>query len=77
MLLTEEEAKTKECRAGGVVQPMPPAAPAQFFNCVASGCAQWRWRRRQEITPSPSGHGASVKELTPTHGYCGLAGKPE
>ena len=65
-MTSEEEAKTKECRAvpyqfsdslsmmnhDGSVEPMRVRA-----MCVASRCMMWRWH----IAPM---------------GYCGLAGKP-
>lgn len=35
---------------------------ANNFNCIGSECMAWRWR-----TERPE----------ETHGYCGLAGKPE
>ncbi len=68
MILTEEEAKLKIC-------PQP-----EMTNCVGSGCMAWRWKIRME----PMGDPYDVTKPPPlaramplTHGYCGLAGKPE
>lgn len=35
-------------------------------NCLAAGCAMWRWLTRED----------DRIHLIPTHGYCGLSGKP-
>ncbi len=65
---TEEEAKTKWC----------PFAPTQFeevtTDCIASRCMAWRWKARFGTDPvNPE----NCAQLEPTHGYCGLAGRPE
>ena len=45
--------------------------------CIASSCAAWRW-----IKPIPRFKEGTMSvdpetlNLPPTHGYCGLAGKP-
>lgn len=51
MLLSETDAKTKECRQGGttpVAASLPEPVdyrflPIQFPMCAASGCMHWRW----------------------------------
>ena len=76
MLLTEKEAKEKECRAGGMIEyettyyPNGPGIdglgysqkPTKCFpHCSASDCATgWRWHNSLQVA-----------------GYCGLAGKVE
>lgn len=81
MLLNEEEAMEKECRAGGY---MPPTAPFSasgsafsgsaggFPRCIASGCMAWRWEQLAEYAG-----GAYAGARNGTRGYCGMAGKVE
>lgn len=72
MRLTEEEAKTKECRQfPGAFVPMKTGGAIAihsdqqiavgFGKCVASNCAGWRW--------ALSFPGEDLR------GYCGFAGK--
>lgn len=52
-------------------------------RCIADKCAMWRWvERREPSMPDP--HSDTIpprflrgKLLPSTHGYCGLAGRPE
>ena len=73
MLLTEKEAREKECRAGG------PHSTLRFNNesyftwprCSASICMTgWRWFDYKTSSKSQWDDGLS-------RGYCGLAGKVE
>lgn len=36
-------------------------------TCIADKCAMWRWTAPQ----------LGKRDKAPTHGYCGLAGRPE
>jgi len=63
---TIEEAKKKFCP---ITQGMN--------NCVGDGCMMWRWKEKREIAVKyPIGE-PLYKIVDPTHGYCGMAGKPE
>lgn len=92
MKLTEKEAETKQCRISpGAMIPQTMAAsvlnPRQqdqitygFSSCFGSKCAHWRWipvewtvRQERDRVAWEAGEG----DKTPTHGYCGLAGRPE
>lgn len=54
-------------------------------NCIGSCCAMWRWmpgkvKKVLQIVPNDAGGGDEVYvdvPQPPTHGYCGLAGRPE
>lgn len=69
--MTEDEARQKWCpmvREGGAVFVSNRSSAQQHaFNCIASDCMMWRWRK-----PGFDGVPSSDK----TKGYCGLAGKP-
>jgi hypothetical protein len=59
MLLTEEEATTKVCRAGGAVSalmarndPPPHGQSDPEPTCLGSGCMMWRWGEREEDVES-------------------------
>lgn len=69
MLLTEAEARSKECRIGGQLHSMKLATEDRyaFPMCVASRCCHWR--RALGLTAQ----GGAISE----YGYCGLAGAPE
>jgi hypothetical protein len=89
MLLTEDEAKTKQCRA------WPPAVIGDKFHyqiapstCAASGCMHWRWGtpKLEIVTTQPDGGswralpamGDGVQRwsrLVAKRGFCGLAGE--
>lgn len=53
--------------------------------CIGSACAMWRWspaktKKELQIVPNDAGGGDEVYvdvPQPPTHGYCGLAGRPE
>jgi len=77
MLLTEDEARKKECRAGGFLLGLAPILSREvgmedqngisWPRCSASDCMTgWRW-------------GWKPKDCPPEkwRGYCGLAGKVE
>lgn len=79
MLLTEEEARTKVCptrryciNENGVIQDRESAIYVAEL-CQGSRCIAWRWRREHRL----SGGGGEWEPLPATHGYCGLAGRPE
>jgi hypothetical protein len=64
MLLTEKEAKKKECP-----QIAPVNVHDHWVKCRASECMAWRWavvKNHMEERPQNE-----------RFGYCGLAGKPE
>lgn len=51
-------------------------------RCVADKCAMWRWQSRFEDVKPLRANGFPVmppppERLPSTHGYCGLAGRPE
>lgn len=75
MILTEEAAKEKQCRA--LHAAMIPAQAARiagspmqmnygYGNCYASKCMAWRW-----LDPENGNEPGPNRE-----GYCGLAGVP-
>ena len=54
------------------------------IGCISSACACWRWMpkegERPEVIQEVSGFKRVITRhgpMTPTHGYCGLAGRPE
>lgn len=63
------------------------------YSCSASGCMMWRWKETcffEQSRPLRTGLSGEfleafvlkpphmvVREITPTRGYCGLAGKVE
>ena len=66
MLVTENGAREKECRAGapfGITGIPNNEIYIQPAYCCGSDCMQWRWQIRDGEEP--------------VWGYCGLAGKPE
>ena len=74
MLLTESEAKTKECRnfapasvttVIGNGEHRTTTVTDAFHKCSASACMKWRWF-----------HAINVASDADSKGYCGLAGKP-
>ncbi len=71
MLLTEEEARTKECRAGGYFR-FVAIEDGPWPRCSASDCMAWRW-----VDPTdPIAPDEPARERY-QYGYCGLGGKPE
>ena len=60
-------------------------------RCIASECAMWRWvpsdetHQERRIVPVEVGNTRGIRKMevtvnvpnAPTHGYCGLAGRPE
>lgn len=79
MIVTEAEAKTKECRAipyqmsnylvpSGSLSGDHAVLGKERAMCVATNCMMWRWAELDGVyleTPENLGQG-----------YCGLAGKP-
>lgn len=61
---TEEKAKKKWCPYAR------PAFDGAGVDCIASRCMAWRWKPL-------FGSDSYAAALPPTHGYCGLAGRPE
>ena len=51
--------------------------------CISEKCAMWRWQPTTESVPAEiegaRGTPARARKTVPTqtHGYCGLAGRPE
>lgn len=48
-------------------------------GCVGDDCMAWRWVPNVgdiRVVPSPGGPYIVREEAPPTHGYCGLAGRP-
>jgi hypothetical protein len=84
MRLTEEEAKTKQCRITAVAMIpqaqtrnlMSAGQPDQiaygFSFCLASACCHWRYSGAFAPVAIAVNPDAPRRE-----GYCGLAGKPE
>ena len=92
--MTEDEAKTKWCPMARI--RLGEAAINRTFlpnpdcNCLASGCAAWRWGDIVQVkVDDPRGLPASdprtvldaaiigtKHRFLPRPGYCGLAGKP-
>lgn len=83
---TEEEAKKKWCpyaRVLGTIDQGVSQIAAFSFNrhkegepfgqCIGSACMAFRWKARFGTDPNNPENCAA---LTPTHGYCGLAGTP-
>ena len=49
---------------------------SQAAHCIGDKCAAWRWAT--EIHRVETEHTASTKSVpSTTHGFCGLAGRPE
>jgi hypothetical protein len=65
--VTEEEAKTKWC--------CQSQATENPFKCDGSACMAWRW---EPVPPRYEGTALVFTHppVSPTDGYCGLAGKP-
>jgi hypothetical protein len=74
MIVTEEEAKTKECRVGGVTLtkhlPASDAYPAEseghFSPCIGSACMAWREMIKAEAAYKDIG--TTHDDKPPTHG---------
>jgi hypothetical protein len=80
---TEEEAKKNWCPFARVREANNGAAAAvnirsfhsnPHVRCIASACMAWRWKSRFGTDPD---NPENCAVLPPTHGYCGLAGRPE
>ena len=92
MLLTEEQAREKQCRN---VPPEEDGRNVVFHTCDASGCMMWRWALEKETDAFLDDVAAHMKAnkttfgqatqivwaekrgtYKNTQGYCGLAGTP-
>lgn len=81
--MTEEEATGMWCP---FARPRPDYLQSSASNrdqsgqvvdrsmCIASRCMAWRWIVRFGTSPD---NPADCAILPSTHGYCGLAGRPE
>lgn len=87
MYLTEEEAKTKECKPTGIAMAIAAVTGNATGSpmCTASDCMMWRWESQESWDAKEERHednlslmspGDTREDLVPT-GYCGLAGRPE
>lgn len=54
------------------------------IGCISHACACWRWHPKEGVRKEVVEHANGFKQVitrkgpvTPTHGYCGLAGRPE
>ena len=84
---TAEQAKNLWCPMARVAHT-PPMSGSVAFNrgtgakalCFSDGCAMWRWVENREPSAAvPEGFLGQPRPgriIEPTHGYCGLAGKP-
>lgn len=48
-------------------------ARLQSFECIGSRCMAWRWT---SALPQFENGLPVMEARSPTHGYCGLAGRP-
>ncbi len=71
-------------QATQMICPMRRYSDGTLGNCNADGCMMWRWEykeeMRQEVYTNSDGSKSLVMKrgsASPTHGYCGIAGKPE
>lgn len=64
----DEEVAVAGCNTDALGGNRVPAS----CRCIADQCAMWRWIPR--IFDTDVG---DPLQLPPTHGYCGLAGRPE
>jgi hypothetical protein len=88
---TEEEARKKWCPFVRVLATIDGTGPQHkgplhgfsynrnlqgepYGACVASACMSWRWKARFGTDPN---NPQDCAVLPSTHGYCGLAGRPE
>lgn len=81
MLVTEERALNLWCpfaRVGEQASGAAESRPDGSYNCLASGCMQWRWGHDEDGEPAYQRRPLSEShtEHSPL-GYCGLAGRPE
>lgn len=68
---TVEQAKELWCPMARHHDTIEPA------DCIASQCAMWRWQPEPpDLSTYPDPPRNPHKPQQPTHGYCGLAGKP-
>lgn len=84
MFLTEEQAHTFECphvrylfNEMGVIHDKDSAIYIHQ-KCQASRCISWRWNSGEPFkSAADAEYRKSGKRLTPSVGYCGIAGRPE
>jgi hypothetical protein len=72
-MMTEAQARTKECRVGGQTIVAPKVH--RFPMCIASNCMHWL-EMRSALPPyfSPV-NGNLIAQGQPAHGDCGLKGR--
>lgn len=68
--------------SGGPSAINDPTTVNYHGSCIAETCAMWRWVPPKTTYKPTGGNNAFVEEhiyepVAPTHGYCGLAGRPE
>lgn len=91
MLMTEKEAKEKNCPQGRTIvygfdlsfNQMSMRPDVKEAKCTASDCMAWRWGSKIEPGQMIDTKDLSYEEVTDliaersdTKGYCGLAGRP-
>ncbi|MBX9760674.1 MAG: hypothetical protein K2Y29_17980 [Beijerinckiaceae bacterium] len=90
-MMTQEEAKESWCpftRLTSTDREGDPRAPAGFnridsafvmdgATCIGGDCMAWRWKAEYATEKPVIGKRPEHERLPSTHGYCGLAGRPE
>ena len=81
-MMTKDKAETKWCPfqrqseqgcGGSYNRPSDGG-----FGCITSECMAWRWYESPLFqTNAEEEFRRTGKRLSPTEGYCGLAGKPQ
>ena len=74
----KDEARNIWCpftRVGEQASGAAENRPDGSYNCIADHCMAWRWVMTNVTTKTFEGD--SLRPSGDTHGYCGLAGKPE
>lgn len=90
-MITEAEAKTKWCPFANVYVPYQNTGAAgnrglstnnnlaTLTLCVGSACMAWRWiepGHKKWVPDDQHTDDGYYQRQAPTHGFCGLAGKP-
>lgn len=73
MIVTEEEAKTKQCQEGIMPTMVMPSGSVSYAytvpRCRGSACMAWRWHEAIYVDGV-----SQVRD--PPRGFCGKAGRP-